>query len=135
MDLDAEVRTFIRRLYDGQLLDGLRRFRVLLLLKLPKTRTAGGEEESVEWWSFVVDTTLEDLAVRLGEFNIAPGTTKMGLLLGAPVPSGLDVVKVYPLKPIFAFSKVWARLLAGYSLDFDPRIVLVGAGRWVPRPR
>src|SRR5262249_29657665 len=75
-----------------------------------------------------VDTTLEDLAVRLGGINIAPGTTKMGLLLGTPVPSGLDAVKVYPLKPVFAFSKVWARLLAGYGLNFDPRIAVVGAG-------
>lgn len=128
LDLEAEMRSFIRRLYEDKSLDGLRRFRVLLLLKLPKTRTAGGEEESVEWWAFVVDARLEDLAICLGEFNIAPGTTKMGLLLGTPVSSGLDQVKVYPQKPVFAFSKMWASLLAGYSPAYDPRIMVVGAG-------
>jgi integrative and conjugative element protein (TIGR02256 family) len=49
-------------------------------------------------------------------------------MLGAPTPSGLDDVKVYPLKPVFAFSKLWAGLLSGWGAEPDPKIVAVGAG-------
>lgn len=128
IDLLAECGKRIHLLYDGKQFEAFARFRILLLLKLPKVRQAGGGEESLEWWAFVIDQPLEELAIRLGVLAKNFGSRSFGRLLGTPTPSGLDSVNVYPLKPVFAFSKTWAGLLSGWIAETDPKVVAVGAG-------
>jgi integrative and conjugative element protein (TIGR02256 family) len=128
IDLLAECGKRIVRLYDDKQFDAFARFRILLLLKLPKVRHKGGDEETVEWWAFVLDQPLEELAVRLGVLAKGSDSRSFGRILGTPTPSGLAAVMVYPLKPVFAFSKLWAGLLSGWIPEIDPKIVAVGAG-------
>jgi integrative and conjugative element protein (TIGR02256 family) len=128
IDLLAECGRRISRLYDEKQFEAFSRFRILLLLKLPKVRQKGGDEEAVEWWAFVLDQPLAEFAVRLGVLAKNFGSNSFGRLLGTPTPSGLDTVKVYPLKPVFAFSKLWAELLSGRISEADPKVVAVGAG-------
>jgi integrative and conjugative element protein (TIGR02256 family) len=128
IDLLAECGKRIRQLYDDKQIDAFARFRILLLLKMPKVRQKGGSEETIEWWAFVLDQPLEELAIRLGVLAKGFGTGSFGRMLGSPTASGLDAVKVYPLKPVFAFSKVWAGMLSGWIAENDPKIVAVGSG-------
>jgi integrative and conjugative element protein (TIGR02256 family) len=128
IDLLDECGKRILRLYDDKQFDAFARFRILLLLKLPKVRQQGGGAETIEWWAFVLDLPLDELAVRLGVLSKVLGTRNFGRLLGSPTANGLDGVKVYPLKPIFALSKLLAGLLSGWLAETDPRIVAIGGG-------
>lgn len=128
IDLLAECGKRILRLYDDRQFDTFARSRVLVLLQLPKVRQQGGDEETTEWWAFVLNQPLEELAVRLGVLSQGPGTRSLGRMLGTPTASGLEAVSVYPLKPIFAYTKVLAGLLSGRIAECDPMIVAIGGG-------
>ncbi|MBA4191771.1 MAG: hypothetical protein C0467_27645 [Planctomycetaceae bacterium] len=128
IDLLAECRKRIERIYDDGEFEAFSRFRILALLKLPKIRQKDDQEEATEWWAFILDQPLVDLAVRLGVLAKDFRTGKFGRILGAATANGLATVNVYPLTPVFAFSNQLAGLLSGWLPENNPRVLAVGAG-------
>ena len=125
VDVEEQIRAFITDLRESANLKEYREYQLIILLQLRKTRIEAGPVESTEWWAFLVLTTIEDLAVKLGTMAEFEGA--LGVLLGEPQSEALDAVPVIPLRPTFTLSKPFARVLSGLQED-DPSIVAVGAG-------
>ena len=128
IDLLAECGKHIKQVYSIGKFEIFSKFRILAILKLPKLRQKDGNKESIEWWAFVLDQPLGDLAVHLGILEKESETGKYGRIIGTVTPNSLDTAPVYPLKPMFAFSKLWAGLLSGRALEDIPNIMAIGAG-------
>lgn len=127
IDVEQEIRAFIRGLHASSGLDVFGEYQLIVLLKLPKTRTEDGPVESTEWWAFLILASIEDLAIRLGIMGKVDSELGLGIILGPPQSKALDTVSVAPLRPTFSLSKSFARELSGLPED-DPNIVAIGAG-------
>ncbi len=124
-DVLAEARSLISRVRAEGTFDAFKKHQLILIIELPKTRTNGGPVESTEWWSFIISTSIENLAINLG--LIQKSDTGFGTVLGAPQSKDLDRIGLAALRPTFALSKSFAGLLSGGHND-NVKIAAVGAG-------
>jgi hypothetical protein len=125
LNLDVEIRAYVERLIHTPQGNYLEKYRLILLLSLPKQRAKDGEVESLEWWSFVLITPLGDIVKRLGygEFlgqHFIP-------LIGSTSQASLDDILIDTLMPIFTLKRSLAQALAGEA-EGNVNIVVVGAG-------
>jgi integrative and conjugative element protein (TIGR02256 family) len=127
VSVEAEIRAFIIDLRDTARLADLKELQTIILLQLQKTRTEDGPIESPEWWAFLVPSSIEELAIKLDIMGKVDGTLAPIVGAGAPQSQALETVPVAPLRPTFALSKPYARLLSGLP-EHDPNIVVIGAG-------
>jgi len=125
VDIERQIRTFITSLPESANLEGFREHQLIVLLRLPKTRVKSGPVETPEWWAFLIKASIEELAVKLGIRG--RWGENLGVIIGPPKSEELDTIEVSPLRPIFALSKPYARLLSGLRGD-DPNVVAIGAG-------
>lgn len=126
VDIKSEASDLIRRVHDDDKLALFQRHHLIPIIHLPKTRTRGGPVESSEWWSFIVDCTIEELAVRLGVMAKHDGRL-VPFVGGSQAESDLDQIPVVALRPTFALTKRFARLLSGGNSN-SPKLLAVGAG-------
>jgi E2/UBC family protein A/ThiF family protein/JAB domain-containing protein similar to deubiquitination enzymes len=126
VDLESLVREFVRDLLQSSNSKSYLDKKVIMLLRLPKTRAQDGPVEGLpEFWSFWVSATVEELSIQLG--IRAKQGKELGILLGPPISSDLDKIKVLPLKPTYALDEQFARLLSGVQ-ESNQEIVTIGAG-------
>ena len=126
VDLESLARNFIGDLLRTTISKVHLDKKIIILLRLPKTRVENGPVEGTpEFWSFLVLATVGELAIHLG--IRAKQDKELGILLGPIVSTDLDKINVLPLKPIYALDKHFAQLLSG-AVENDKEIVAVGAG-------
>jgi hypothetical protein len=126
VDLESLVREFVKDLLQSSNSKAYLDKKVIILLRLPKTRTQDGPVEGIpEFWSFWVSATVEELSIQLG--IRAKQGKELGILLGPSISSDLDKIKVLPLKPTYALDEQFARLLSGVQ-ESSQEVVAIGAG-------
>ncbi len=123
--LTDTIHSFIKNMHTRGEYQNFKTARLIIILRLPKTRTENGPVETWEWWAFLLNTTIEDLAVKVGV--MAKEEAIVGVLIGPPEYKELDQVKIFPMKPIFALYKHFAQELSGISVC-DLNITVIGAG-------
>lgn len=99
----------------------------ILLLRLPKSRTAGTAVESTDVWAFLMNKTIRQLGIAIGLW-----TEIDGQLGREPIPppdrNGQNVL-LDLLNPMFCLSRRTAAVLNGLDVNsIDTPIVCVGVG-------
>ncbi|MBN1430615.1 MAG: ThiF family adenylyltransferase [Anaerolineae bacterium] len=125
LDIKAEdaIRLFIKGLANWEL---FQKYKLILMLELPKTRTENGPVENSEWWAFLIHLTLGELGVKLG--CMAKQDGRVVQFLGKAQSQDLDSVSVLPLRPTYALSRTLAQQMAGIGGIEDAHILTIGAG-------
>ena len=103
---------------------------VLLVLKIPITRTAGGEPERVESKGFIVNAPLATLGVACGALTQHEGKYYRDVLIGtqtAGEQTGWRDITVEPLEILPPFTAELAQRTSGLT-SRGPRGVLAGVG-------
>ncbi|GIK27957.1 MAG: hypothetical protein BroJett007_10950 [Chloroflexota bacterium] len=129
IELDDELiealRSLIRTAKRSVFWSQLSTRKLIILLVLPKSRTHGGDQETVETWAYLVNHTLEDLGGKYGLFSRHDGV--LAELLTWDNPHDLEQVPLVPLKPIFHLDQEFAQSLSSISVR-DLSVTAVGAG-------
>lgn len=98
---------------------------LIFILKLPKIRKENSTYESIEYWAFIVHSTIEQLFIKLGfsdEFN-----GYLGVLLGKSEAKNVNTIPVTPLLPTYSLTRDFANKLS--NIQEDPEnIVVIGLG-------
>ena len=103
---------------------------VLLVLKIPITRTAGGEAERVESKGFIVNAPLAKLGVACGALTQHEGKYYRNVLIGtetAGEQTDWRDIAVEPLEILQPFTAQLAQRMSGLTSP-GPRGVLTGVG-------
>ncbi len=100
--------------------------RLLLLVAVPKTRTAGGAVESVDPWAFLTSHTIRQIGEAVGSWEIKGG--EIGTLLAVDTSKRGEAVNVELLNVVQTLSRASAALLSGRSAPSDVRLTAIGAG-------
>jgi len=100
--------------------------RLLLLVAVPKTRTAGGAIESVDPWAFLTSHTIRQIGEAVGSWEIKGGD--VGTLLAVDTSKRGEAVNVELLNVVQTLSRASAAWLSGRSASRDVRLTAVGAG-------
>lgn len=125
--LEDAICSFVEDIHTQGEYQKLKLSRLIVILHLPKTRSKDGPIETSEWWAFLLDTTIEDLAIKVGFMGKEEGIVAKLVLPAPPDKEALEQITITPLKPIFALSKHFAQALSGIS-EHDLNIAVVGAG-------
>jgi integrative and conjugative element protein (TIGR02256 family) len=97
---------------------------LILVVFFPKTRTAGGEIESLDTWAFLTAQTIRELGELLGLWQLQNGS--LGRLL-VPAEPRSERILLDVLNPTAALSRERAAALNGSSPD-ERRITAIGLG-------
>ena len=103
---------------------------VLLVLRIPIARTAGGEPEAVESKGFIVNANLAKLGVGCGALMQHEGTYYRDVSIGtetAGEQTGWRGIAIEPLEILQPFTAEFARLTSGLT-SRGPHGVLAGVG-------
>ena len=103
---------------------------VLLVLRIPIARTAGGEPEAVESKGFIVNANLAKLGVACGALMQHEGTYYRDVSIGtetAGEQTGWRGIAIEPLEILQPFTAKFARLTSGLT-SRGPHGVLAGVG-------
>ena len=128
VDLWEELCTRLRVWYSGAHRprddDG-----VVLLVRLPRLREAGGAVESVQHLAFELHP-IQELAMASGRVGSAGVGEELWPLAGGEVDEGLAAfIEVVPMRAIGALDRPGARRVSGLeAADEERGVVLVGAG-------
>lgn len=118
-----EMRDKLWRLLDDK---NAREARLLIVVTIPKQRTAGGAPETSDHWAFMAGATIREAGQALGLWTIGPDGN-----LGARVPRDLqargDGIPLQLLQPLEDLSPEYASRLSAVP-HAAPRVVAVGAG-------
>lgn len=99
---------------------------LVIVVVLPKIRTAGSEEESYDLWAFRTGATLAAVGEAIGIWSRQGG--KLGRLLPADETRNGDQVAVTLLQVLLSFSQPLAALYSGLKGPDRRKIVAVGVG-------
>lgn len=124
-DFLGDFRTRLQRWQGDPWYSAYRNKGLLLVLRLPKTRTMGGPVEAIDLAAFLCDgMTVKQVGEQIGVRDRGRG--------GAPQAiNGArrgECVPLTPLQPVEALSRPLAAQLNGCAQPDNPRIALVGAG-------
>jgi len=102
---------------------------VVVLVRLPRLREAGGTVESNQYLAFELHP-IQELAMASGRVGSAGSGGELLPLASGEVDEGLAaLVNVVPMRAIRSLHRATARRVSGLELpDKEPRVVLVGAG-------
>ena len=128
VDLWANLRSRLGLWYSGA-----RRPRdddgVVVLLRLPRSREAGGDVEEVQYLAFELHP-IKELAMASGRFGSVGVGGQLVPLAGGDVDEGLAAfIDVVPMRAMPCLDRATARLVSGLEpAGEEPNVVLVGAG-------
>ncbi|MBK8139464.1 MAG: ThiF family adenylyltransferase, partial [Chloroflexi bacterium] len=125
-DLVEAIRTYITQSKSSDRWPIIGPCKLILFLVLPKSRTPGGTAEDSEEWAFLVATSVQDLAEKLGIYQSTEGLG-LGRLLIPVEPYDLDKVETFPLKPTYRLFRELAQELSGIEVGLQ-KITVIGAG-------
>lgn len=128
IDLLDVLRTNIRQLqaradYNAILMQ----YRWLLLLRLPKTRTADGPVESFENFTFAILEQIGPLGQKLGVLEKYEDRWII-VLNPSDIEPALHGVRIFIFNPVSTLTPLLAKSLAGHSIDTDKHFVTIGSG-------
>jgi integrative and conjugative element protein (TIGR02256 family) len=122
-NLTDELRDKLWRLFDDK---KVRNAKLLIVVSIPKQRTAGAAAETRDNWAFMTGVTISQAGVALGLWTVDPDGN-----LGARVPRELgargDRVKLELLRPFNDLAPEYAARLSALA-HAAPKIVAIGAG-------
>ena len=128
VDLWAELRSRVRTLYSSTHRPG-NDDGMVLLVRLPRLRQAGGPVESIQYLAFQLHP-IQELAMASGLVGSAGVGAELLPLVGGDVDEGLAAhIDVVPMRAIRGLDRATARHVSGLvTPDQEPRVVLVGVG-------
>ena len=102
---------------------------VVVLLRLPRLREAGGDVEEVQYLAFELHP-IKELAMASGRFGSVGVGGQLVPLAGGDVDEGLAaLIDVVPMRAMPCLDRATARLVSGLEAAAEePNVVLVGAG-------
>jgi len=100
--------------------------RLILVVRLPKTREPGGEAETVEVRAFAISATIKQIGVDIGLWELNQG--KPGLLLSYDETSRGTDTTLASLNPRPAFSRFLAARVNGLDGPNPLEVIAVGVG-------
>ena len=102
---------------------------VVVLVRLPRLREAGGTVETNQYLAFELHP-IQELAMASGRVGSTGAGEELLPLASGDVDEGLAaLVRVVPMRAIRSLDRAAARRLSGLDTpDIEPRVVLVGAG-------
>ena len=102
---------------------------MVVLLRLPRLREAGGDVESVQYLTFELHP-IKELAMASGRFGSVGVGGQLVPLAGGDVDEGLaSFIDIVPMRAMPCLDRATARLVSGLEVaEEEPNVVLVGAG-------
>ncbi len=124
-DFLGDFRTRLQRWQGDPWYSAYRNKGLLLVLRLPKTRTMGGPVEAIDLAAFLCDgMTVKQVGEQIGVRDRGQGSAPQAINGARRGES----VSLTPLQPVEALSRPLAAQLNGCEQPDDARIALVGAG-------
>ena len=99
---------------------------LILVFRFPKTRQPNGSVESVEFRAFAMTTTIGEIGVDIGVWDLVQG--KPGLLIQADETRQGTRTPLIPLNPRAAFSRSLAARVNGAAQPAETKICAIGVG-------
>jgi len=121
-DLLGELR---KRLRAWEMTPEFRKANLIIVAYFPKTRSAGGAVETRDVWSFVTESSLEDLGKKLGLWDVLNG--HVAPFLSPDLSGDGGDIRIDVLNISFGLSRAQAAALNGVSLS-TIALTAVGAG-------
>lgn len=129
LDLITALRDQLKEWMQDHTKDELQRVldaRLILLVRLPKTRKPGGPVEAVELRAFVTHAFIKDVGVDVGVWELRQG--KPGLLLAFDDARRGATTRLYSVNPRPAFSRSQAARANAAGTPVSTRITAIGVG-------
>ena len=104
---------------------------LIVIVRFPKTRVAGGEEETTDVFVFLTFQSVLDVGTDIGLWEVTTlenGQRSLGGFLVPPHDKTGSNVTIKALNPVYEFHPVWANLLSGQEIREEPKMVAIGAG-------
>jgi hypothetical protein len=100
--------------------------RLLLLVSVPKTRTAGSEVEVTDLWAFLTSRTIRQIGEAVGKWEVKGG--HIGALLPIDTSKRGEAVSIELLNVVRTLPRAGAAWLSGRSAPTGARLTAIGAG-------
>lgn len=129
LDLIATLREQLKQWMHDHTKDELQRVLdalLVLLVRLPKTRTSGGPVETVELRAFVTHTLIKEVGIDLGVWGLTPEGA--GLLLRIDEAQQGANTGLVSLNPRPAFSRSQAAQVNAAGAPVPARVTAIGVG-------
>jgi integrative and conjugative element protein (TIGR02256 family) len=128
-DLGTDLKISLRdRLLAPANLQNAHQRYMLLILKIPKVREAGGAVMGWDYWAFMPDETLAQVGEALGCTYHDPETKITGARVVAGTDEGLASIRLDHWRVVERLNRATARAYAGTRAAGDLRFVGIGAG-------
>lgn len=125
IDLLNELRAYLSNWKTKDIHKEMLKAQLVILIALPKTRE-GDAIESLEFWAFLTDKTVEQIGIEIGIWSLIGGD--VGLLWSPDNNKTGETINILPLNPMPHFTRDGAAGLNGIPQRENRPIVAVGSG-------